>query len=200
MRVLFAIFILIFSAASFAQQSRLKIVPAEPPSLLKAYLLGVEARFEKTADLDWADRRPLNIAFGFQKKQLDFLMEYASFNVNTGNASLSVDREHQEIVGWVRWHAYEHKWIKNRLSFYGGAGVGSYLEKVSTQDSLGNSYTADSDYKIMSALSLGIEMQMPLSENFGVLGAMEGRALMASDFEPNPTGSGVLRIGFFINL
>lgn len=199
MRFLLNLTILFFSVISFAQESRLKLTPPPEPTILKGYLLGVEARYEKTADLDWADRHPFNFAIAIQKKQFDFVMEYAKFTESSGNATLSVDREHQELVFWGRWHAYEKKWEENRVSLYAGAGLGRYLEKVDSSSS-GNSHTADTDYQWMSGLSVGAEVLLPFTEGFGFVGALEGRVLMSSDFDPNPLGSGVLRLGLFMTL
>ena len=199
MRSLLAFLICLFSVASFAQESHLKITPAEPAPLLKLYLLDFEMRYEKGSDLEWVERKPLNLAVAFQKKQFDFVMEYARFTASSGNATLNIDREHQEIMAWGRWHFASTHVSEALWSLYGGLGVGGYEEKVTTHTP-GSSQTDNGGMQWMSGLSVGVETQIPITGSLGFVGALEGRVLTAADFEPNPLGSGVLRLGLFLNL
>lgn len=200
MRALLAFFIILFSVGSFAQESRLKIKPAEPASLLKFYPLDFEMRYEKGSDLEWVERKPLNFAVAFQVKQFDFVMEYASFSQSSGNATLSIDRDHKEVLAWGRWHFVDKNYSESRVSLYGGLGFGGYEEEVTTSTP-GSSQADKGGMKFMSGLSAGVEMQVPFTgTSFGFVGAVEGRLLTSADFEPNPLGSGVLRLGLFLNL
>jgi hypothetical protein len=199
MRTLLAIFLLLFSVMSFAQESRLQIKPAEPAPLLKLYLLDFEMRYEKSTDLEWAERKPLNFAVAVQIKKFDFVMEYASFTQSSGNATLSIDRKHQEVVAWGRWHFLNKKFSQAHVSLYGGLGLGGYEEEVTTT-APGSSTSEKGGMKWMSGLSAGVELQTPFTDSLGFVGALEGRVLTAADFDPNPLGSGVLRLGFFLNL
>jgi hypothetical protein len=199
MRALIMAFLCLFSVVSFAQESRLKIKPTEPAPILKLYLLDFEMRYEKGSDLEWAERKPLNFAVAFQLKKFDFVMEYASFSQSSGNATLGIDRDHKEVLAWGRWHFIDKKFSDKRVSLYGGLGVGGYEEEVTTS-TLGSSQSDKSGMKWMSGLSAGIELQLPMTESLGFVGALEGRLLTAPDFEPNPLGSGVVRFGLFLNL
>jgi hypothetical protein len=199
MRALVMVFLCLFSVVSFAQESRLKIKPAEPVPLLKLYILDFEMRYEKGSDLEWAERKPLNFAVAVQLKQFDFVMEYASFQQSTGNTTLGIDRDHKEVLAWSRWHFVNKNFSETRVSLYGGLGVGGYEEEVTTSTP-GSSQSDKSGMKWMSGLSAGIEMQVPVTTSLGFVGAIEGRVLTAADFEPNPLGSGVVRLGLFLNL
>jgi hypothetical protein len=199
MRTLLAAFLFLFSVASFAQESRLQIKPAEPAPLLKLYLLDFEMRYEKSTDLEWTERKPLNFAVAVQIKKFDFVMEYASFTQSTGNATLSIDRNHQEVVAWGRWHFLNKKFSQTHVSMYGGLGLGGYEEEVTTS-APGSSMSDKGGMQWMSGLSAGVELQTPFTSSLGFVGALEGRVLTAADFDPNPLGSGVVRLGFFLNL
>lgn len=199
MRALIVALLSLFSVVSLAQESHLKIKPAEPAPILKLYLLDFEMRYEKGSDLEWAERKPLNFAVAVQLKKFDFVMEYAQFTQSSGNATLGIDRKHQEILAWGRWHFLDKKFSETRVSLYGGLGVGGYEEEVTTSTP-GSSQTDKGGMKWMSGASAGVEAQIPMTDSLGFVGALEGRLFTAADFEPNPLGSGVLRLGFFLNL
>jgi len=199
MRAMIMAFLCLFSVVSFAQESRLKIKPTEPAPLLKLYLLDFEMRYEKGSDLEWVERKPLNFAVAVQLQKFDFVMEYASFSQSSGNATLSVDRNHQEVLAWGRWHFVDKKFTETRVSLYGGLGVGGYEEEVTTTTP-GSSQSDKGGMKWMSGLSAGLEVQVPMTASLGFVGALEGRVLTASDFEPNPLGSGVVRLGLSLSL
>lgn len=199
MRALILVLLVFFSVVSFAQESHLKIKPAEPAPILKLYLLDFEMRYEKGSDLEWAERKPLNLAVAVQIKQFDFVMEYAQFTQSSGNATLSIDRKHQEILAWGRWHFLDKKISEGRMSMYGGLGFGGYEEEVTTVTP-GSSQSDKGGMKWMSGASVGVETQMLIASSFGFVGALEGRLFTAADFDPNPLGSGVVRLGFFLNL
>lgn len=199
MRFLLVVLLSLFSVVSWAQESRLKIEPVEPAPLLKLYVLDFEMRYEKGSDLEWAERKPLNFAVAVQMKQFDFVMEYAQFSQSSGNATLSIDRKHQEILAWGRWHFLDKKFSEARVSLYGGLGVGGYEQEVTTSTP-GSSQVDKGGMKWMSGASVGVETQVPIAGSFGFVGALEGRVFTAADFDPNPLGSGVLRLGLFLNL
>lgn len=194
MRGVLAAFVLLFSVASFAQESRLKVLPPESAPLLKVYALDFEMRYEKSSGLEWEERKPFNFAIAVQKKQFDFVMEYAKFSVGTGNSTLAIDRDHQEVMAWGRWHFVDTNVSEAKWSLYAGLGVGGYEETVTTTTP-GSSMSDKGGVQWMSGVSAGAEVQIPMTTRLGFVGALEGRLLTAADFEPNPLGSGVVRLG-----
>lgn len=199
MRSLVLAFLVLFSASAFAQESRLKVVPPQPAPLLKLYLLDFEMRYEKSSVLDWEERKPLNLGVAFQRKQFDFLMEYAKYSVDSGNATLGIKREHQEVMAWGRWHFVDTHVSEAKWSLYAGLGVGGYEETVTTSTP-GSSMSDKGGVQWMSGVSAGAEVQIPISQSLGFVSALEGRLLTAADFDPNPLGSGVVRLGLSWNL
>ncbi|WP_415064070.1 hypothetical protein [Bdellovibrio sp.] len=175
----------LFSAVGWAQTSS-----------LRAYLLNPEMRFERANSQEMMDRRPLNIALGYQKEKFSILAEYARFEEDTGNATSSLDRTHQDVVVWFRYH-FLNRIDKQSLStttLFAGAGAGAYEEQVVTT-LMGVSRTDKTPTKFMSGFVVGAEFSILMNPHFGFVFGAEGRGLLASDFDPNPVWSALLRLG-----
>ena len=96
---------------------------------------------------------------------------------------------------WGRWHLWGLKNQRSQVSVYGAGGVGTYQETIKTTLN-GSGETDTTGYKLMGGLAAGADGSYLFTKNFGVVAALEGRGLVASDFDPNPTWSAVLRTGF----
>lgn len=195
MRFLIFLALLISSSVSWAQESRARMprVAPEVPSYLTLNLINPEMRYERANSQEIEDVKPLNFSFGYQKKRLSFLAEYARYSEDTGNSTSSIERTHQELLVWGRYHLVNKAQNELSGSLYGGVGLGGYQEEVKTT-LMGDSRTDKENIKMMSGLSVGTEGAYQL-QNFGFVAGIEGRALIASDFDPNPVWSVVIRLG-----
>ncbi len=200
MRFLLLSFLFLFASVSQAQVSRAKM-PAPPPapSYLNVYLLNPELRYERGNSQELEDRRPLNFALAYQAPKFTLLAEYARFTEETGNSTSGIDRTHQDLVLWLRYHAFNSEAGGAKFIFYGAAGAGGYEEEVKTT-LMGTSRTDKSSLQFMSGLGAGGEATMAVNKGFAFLAGLEGRALFASDFDPNPVWSAIVRLGIQITL
>lgn len=161
--------------------------------------VGLEARYENGATQDYEYRRFWNFSAAYKSDVLSSLLEYSRSANESGNATSSISRVHQEMVVWGRWHFYHYKEDNYIGSLYGGLGAGVYQDQVKT-NLLSDSRTDNSKVKFLSGLTAGGDITIPLYANFDMVAALELRAFFAGDFDPNPTGSGVFRIGIQWNL
>ncbi len=186
--------IFFFSTMGWAQTS-------SSPSSLRAYLLNPEMRFERASSQEMLDRKPLNIALGYQGQKFSILTEYARFEEDTGNATSSIDRTHQDVVVWFRYHFFNQtdKKTLGATTLFAGAGAGAYEEEVVTT-LMGLSRTDKTPMKFMSGFVVGAEFSILMNPHFGFVIGAEGRGLLASDFDPNPVWSALLRLGIQIPL
>mgnify|MGYP003341436024 CR=1 FL=1 len=130
MRSLIFLLCIATSSPVFAQESRMKLPePAAVPPQLQLFG-GLEARWEKGDSQELEQRNPTNFSFAYRTKILSVLFEYSKFSESSGNASLSTDRTHEEMMLWGRWHFLRFENESIRTSMYGGLGVGAYQEKV----------------------------------------------------------------------
>ncbi|WP_374075450.1 hypothetical protein [Bdellovibrio bacteriovorus] len=202
MRSLILLFVLLFAGLAQAQVSRAKMPSFRDESnSLKIFLLNPEMRYERADSQEMVDRKPLNFAVALQMRKISVLMEYARFEEDTGNGTSSLERTHQDVVMWGRYHFFNgtngDQSVESTL--FAGAGAGLYEDEVTT-NLMGQSRTDKSNTKFMSGVVAGGEVSVNVTKDFGVLAALEGRALFASDFDPNPVWSAVLRLGFQLSL
>ncbi|KHD89115.1 MAG: hypothetical protein OM95_04610 [Bdellovibrio sp. ArHS] len=200
MRFLIFISLILSASLSWAQESRAKIAKLAPetPAFLSLYLLNSEMRYERANSQEIENVHPLSLSFGLQKKRLSLMGEYARYSEDTGNATSSIARTHQELLLWGRYHLVSKTQDEYSGSLYGGLGLGGYQEEVKTT-LMGDSRTDKENLKMLSGLAVGAEAAYQM-QNFGFVAGLEGRALIASDFDPNPVWSIVLRFGFRIPL
>ncbi|CAE78144.1 hypothetical protein AB1A81_15305 [Bdellovibrio bacteriovorus] len=190
---------LLMSLGAFAQESRLKLPAEAPVSLLAAYPINYEMRYERGNSGDLESRQPRNFSIGYHRKHYSVLVEYADFTDTTGNSTSSIERRHQDMTVWGRYNALSGKEGGMRGVIYFGAGVGGYEEEVITRF-MTDSRSDKTGMKVMGGLSAGLELFILSTSQFGVTVGMEGRALMGSDFDPNPTLGAVLRAGLVVPL
>lgn len=199
MRILWGLCVLLLSVTVSAQESRLKLLPEEPVSLLGVYALNYEMRFERGNSQDLEMRQPQNFALGYHLNKYSLLVEYSRFNETTGNVTSSVERRHQEMTLWGQYHVLTGTDGNMRGHAYVAAGVGGYEQEVITAF-MGESRSDKSGMKVMGGAAVGLQVFILTQSQFGFSLGAEGRALMGSDFDPNPTLSGVLRVGFIAPL
>lgn len=187
----------LLTLTAHAQEMRMKKpqLPPPEPNQLHLYLLDFEMRYEKDASEQWVDRKPLNLGIAYRMSRWSVLFEYARFSEESGNSTLNIDRTHEEMMLWGRWHLWGLKNQRNQVSIYGAGGIGTYQETIKTTlNGAGESDTTG--YKIMGGLGAGVDGSYLFTRSFGVVAALEGRGLVASEFDPNPTWSAVVRTGF----
>lgn len=195
MKLLILFFLsLMVSLCSFLGEARADI--------LRAYLLNPEIRYERNSAQELENRSPRNFSVGYQYTRWSALLEYAHYSETSGNATSSFERTHEELVAWFRYHGFAWTFAEgyNTLQLYGAVGAGAFQESLTTKF-MTDSRKDTGRATFMSGLAIGGEFSRKVNQNILLVGAIEGRALMASDFDPNPMWSAVLRfgVGVFLN-
>ncbi|NUN05619.1 MAG: hypothetical protein HUU57_07645 [Bdellovibrio sp.] len=186
------------SLVAFAQQLPTAPSVQKKTSYVQILLLNPEMRFEYDSNKELIDRKPLNLAAVYGRAGYSIALEYARFTESSGNTSSRLQRTHQDVVVWARYHVLPDYALSenNFVTLYAGAGVGALEESVETTLA-GVSRTDKGTAKLLSGLSAGGQVKYHL-QNFGTVLGLEARGLFASDFSPNPMGSIVLHLGVFV--
>lgn len=151
-------------------------------------LAGAELRGERDVNANYMGLTYRNLAAGVRYRQWNFLIESAKFSQTSGNATLSVEKKVQDILAWTYWVS-EPSW--HRISPMMGAGIGAYQIKVNT--TLSGTETADSTtWKVMGGASAGFKLDLPV-----LWVSLEARLLVGDEFDPQPTLSGLARLGLW---
>lgn len=164
---------------------------------LQFYLLNYEMRFERGNSQELENKNPQNFAIAYRFEKISVLLEYSQFAENSGNSTASIERKHQDMTTWFRHHFFYSSYRRVAFSLFGGVGAGAFREEVKTS-LLGSSRTDQADAKFMSGLAVGGDLAARLSPQVTLLLGVEGRALLAAEFEPNPLWSMVVRSGIGI--
>lgn len=188
MRIFWFLLLALSSWVFFGEEARADV--------FRLHLLNQEMRYERDASQDQVDRSPKNFAISYQRESISALLEYTTFKHSSGNATYSFQREYEDLNLWLRYHplTFSLSTISSIIQFYGGIGGGGYRQTVQTTF-MGTTVTDNASPQFMSGLSLGIEFTVSLTQSFVFSLGAEGRALVSSDFEPNPMWSGVVRSG-----
>lgn len=167
-----------------------------PLNQLQIYPLAYEVRYEKDAAENYLEQKPTNLSIAYRKASWSLLVEYSKFSQDSGNPTLMITRDHQETLLWGRWHLWRLRQKAMQVTVYGGGGLGTYKEDVTTTLS-GASMTESTGSKFMGGLAAGSDISYGFGERFGVIAAAEGRGLMGQEFDPNPTFSILIRTGVY---
>jgi len=151
------------------------------------FLLNSEMRYERAASQQYVDRRPLNLALGLRRGSSLVLLEYAAFQEDSGNNTLSIERRHQESTLW--WKESVLSW--ESMDFFLGVGLGAYQEKLQTTLAGTPPVTDRGAWQIMGGSGVGLQGTLA---KFLVL-SVEVRVLAGENFDPNPQGSLLGRLG-----
>lgn len=161
----------------------------------QVYLVNAQNRFEKGEDLNMVARSPRNFAVGAMRDGGGVLAEYASYQVDSGAGDAKIQRSHQEFLVWLKKDL--GGWRLLRWEAAAAAGV-LREEAVTRLEDLKATDTGRPE--LLTGLSLGGALSIPLSTVAGMKTALqvslEGRALFASSFDPNPQPDIILRTGF----
>jgi hypothetical protein len=198
MKNIFLFFTLVMSfdcQARETQAQSLKI--AAPESQLQFYFVNPELRYERSNAQDLVDRKPKNFAIAYKERENSFLVEYSQFEEQSGNVTASVIRSYQDFTISYRNHFLESQANNLTYSIYWGAGAGFYQEEVATS-LLGLTRADKSDARPLGTLSFGTDLRYGLSKSIQLALAAEGRSFVATDFEPNPIWSAVVRFGLVV--
>lgn len=200
MKLIYFLLTIVMAIPGYAQEPKLSPAKmATAKSEMQLYMVNPELRYERGNSQDLVDRKPMNLAFAYKYKKISILAEYSRFMENTGNVTSSIERTHQDFSLWFRHHFLETKSRKMIFSLFGDAGVGAFDEEVKTT-LMGDSRTDKSPAKFMTGLGVGGDLAVNLTEGFDFIVAVEGRTLLASEFDPNPVWSALLRLGFSFHL
>ena len=185
--------ILFFSLASYAQK-KAEVKTSLSSSSVQAYVLSKELRYERDNSQEIVDRNPVNFSVGVEVNQVSLLLEYSSFEENTGNETANISRKHQDVSLWFRHHFYREKFAETKWSVFAGGGAGGFEEEVRTT-LMGQSRTDKAAIKMFAGLVFGAVAAVEMKKNIEFLVGAEGRTLLASEYDPNPIWSAVLRMG-----
>ncbi len=204
MRSLLGFFVILLSIFAQAQTLELRrpLMPPQPVfSEIGVHVFNPEFRLERGSSQDLEIRTPLNVALSYVGTRGSVLVEYSKFTETSGNVTSSIDRDHQEMMAWGRYHLVQTGSVKELKVFriHAGVGLGGYEEEVTTT-LMGDSRTDKAAMKFMSGLELGADMVLYVNDRFGFSVGAEARGLFAADFNPNPTWSGVVRLGLIFPL
>lgn len=161
--------------------------PAVSPWRFDVFPLNGELRYERDATQQMVARSLLNFAFGVRKGPSTVLFEYSQFGEKSGNATLSLDRRHEEYVFWFKQNMMNFEFFD--LFIAGGAGA--YNEKVTTTLSGSDSAVDSSGMQLMGGGSAGVQSMLFKL----VLISFEGRLMIGKNFDPNPQPGMLLRLG-----
>lgn len=172
---------------------------ASASSAIQLFPYNFESRYERDENQQIVDRKPFSFSLAYVHYRSKFLFDYSSFTEKTGNSVSGIKREHQEYVLW-----YQYSWFERRNNYassglYNGLGVGAYEDNVQTTFS-GTTRADRSGYKLVGALSMGAKAAYEFNSKYALVGAIEGRMFMATDFDPNPNFGVILRLGLNIQI
>lgn len=192
--------ILCLSAISEAQTSKLKSSDhLSQESQFQFFLLNQEYRYERMISQDFDFRSIHPLSFGYRRDQFSTLIEYSAYSEQSGNITSNIERKHQEIMWWGRWHFISEKEAMLRYSSYAGFGLGAYQEEIKT-NLLGFSSFDKSVASVESGVSIGGDLNFTVTKTLSLIAGAEGRFIFASDFDPNPVLDTLVRIGIAVQL
>jgi hypothetical protein len=184
------------NAAPAPQETRMRRPVLIPElSQWQIYPLALDIRYEKDSAENYQEQKPQNLSFAYRARAWSVLFEYSKFSQDSGNPTLNINREHQEMLLWGRWHLWRLEKRQMRVSVYGAGSAGTYKEEVTTTLS-GVSQKDSTGAKLLGGLAAGADISYGW-KNFGFVLAAEGRGLMGQELDPNPTFGGVIRTGLY---
>lgn len=183
MKFFAAIFFLLLGFAQAQAAEKAAVTPWH----YDVFPLNGEVRWERDATQQMVDRHPFGLAFGVRKGPSTVLFEYSKFDEKTGNATLALDRSHEEFLFW---------WKQNIMNFemldlFIAGAVGGYTEKVTTTLAGSGSSEDTTGLQMMGGVSAGVQS---LIFRY-VLVSFEGRLMAGKNFDPNPQPGMLLRLG-----
>jgi hypothetical protein len=149
--------------------------------------LNGELRWERDSTQQMVDRHPFGLAFGVRKGPSTVLFEYSKFDEKTGNATLALDRSHEEFLFWWKQNIMNFE----RVDFFISGGAGAYSEKVVTTLAGSGSAEDSTGLQMMGGVSGGVQSLLFRY----VLVSFEGRLMAGKNFDPNPQPGMLLRVG-----
>jgi hypothetical protein len=149
--------------------------------------LNAEIRWERDATQQMVDRHPFGLAVGVRKGPSTVLFEYSKFDEKTGNATLSLNRSHEEFLFWWKQNIMNFE----MLDFFVSGGAGAYTEKVVTTLAGSGSSEDSTGLQVMGGISAGAQSLLFRY----VLVSFEGRLMAGKNFDPNPQPGMLLRLG-----
>lgn len=182
------LFSLMVSILSFMGEAR--------AGIFRAYLLNPEIRYDRGSNQDLEMRKPFNISVGYQFKRWSALLEYSRFDDSSQVGNYYIERQHQEVMLWARYHCFAWTFGGDQQTVQGyvGFGAGGFRETVYTVfQSEGRKDSGGIPF--MSGVATGVEYSLRLDKEILLTAALEGRTLVAADFDPNPVWGAVLRLG-----
>lgn len=162
---------------------------AQKKTFISLVALGVDMRAERDQQQSTTPRSWPSLTLGVGLKPWMGLLEYSSFTERSGNNALNVQRKVETVLLWGQWSA-EENWS---LQPYMALGFGGY--RTSAELTLySNKGGSQGRWIEHGAAALGIRF----SRLSPIFLAAEGRVHMNRELDPNPTLSGMLKVGFVL--
>lgn len=196
MRLLIIALMLIFAINALAAPATLStsVAPRQSassfkkPRAVRAMLAyGAELRPEKDTNSDLTPRNMTNYAIGAGYQSWFAIFEKATFTETSGNATLNVKRNLEDLMLWGQYRIVSWKY----MAPYIGMGAGYYKDKVQTS-LLGLATENESKNKFLMGGNVGLSLDVPV-----VWVSVEARVLFGEDLDRQPTIGGLVRAGVY---
>lgn len=180
------LFLIFFSALSFAQTPQMQMKKHQPQRKSQLHLLvGQEYRPEYETNGDVKDRYLSNLALGYNFKKVLLLAEYASFSNSDSEAVIGIDRKYEDLMLWVDYLPVQWKWLE---PFF-GAGAGASRTTVKTRF---QSLQSESEgrTKVLAGINFGLRINIPY-----LWLSAEARVMGNDGYNPNSYIGALVRLG-----
>lgn len=169
--------LLLTSSFSFAQSKLRYLVSYNPETRLQ--------RDSNTQQI--AFNSLFNIGGGVVLDRTLVKFEFSKFEQNSGNPTLSVNRQHSEYVVWLNYDIMN----LGPATVFAGLGGGFLQETVKT--TLNGATTTDrGNLELLAGAGGGF--RAVIADHF--VGSIEGRFIASQNFDPNPQAAFVLGLGY----
>lgn len=193
MKSLIALLVFSISISAVAQTGK-PVKPASPVSRWTLFLVNPELRYERSGSQEIVNRSPFNLGFAYQLGKYSLLTEFSKFKEESGNSTSSLERTHEDLSLWARYHFFKSGDKSSSTNVYISGGLGGFRETVTTT-LMGASRTDTSETKLVSGLGIGGEFNYSFKKDIDLIAAAEARSLMGQGYDPNPMWSAVIRLG-----
>lgn len=193
MRFILASFFLLLSLPTMAAEveslpAKVKQESSRNWSLLA--VIGGDYRAEETSEGYLEGQNYMNYALGFGYKPMLFVLESSTATKTTGNNTLNVETTYTDYMLWTYYRPAEIRIFPAfAVEAFMGGGLGIYKLDVDTTLS-GTTTSNSSDGKLTGGLAVGLR---PVIDPIWL--SIEVRVRAGEDFKPNPSLSGLARIG-----
>lgn len=148
--------------------------------------LVLEARYEQNEYRNLENKRPRGFTIGYKSAGYHLDFEYSTFEVDSGNDFLGIQRNHQDYLVWLKKNVFNYQHIN--ISF--GLAGGVYKESITSY--LGSEINHDQG---ISTAMLGAGLGANYTIQKIIFLEAELRAFDSQNISPSPQLSAAMRVG-----